>query len=174
MSEETQIKLWFEDDGERERYWRLRTDPAVSIMTGKGVYIARKYALPRIYGNEGVRSQDQLCEMTREFLVAGFTDLASDLGREPTDDERFMFRMGYQALTLEALDSHYRAARAGEKLGEGMALALAGIEACNEGLRLLGELKPPAPAPHLLSMPAARRPLRPADFGCLPQGPRTP
>jgi hypothetical protein len=185
VPKDIQLKLWFENDEERQRYWRLKKQPEMAVMAGKGAWMAETFPLPRIYGNNGVFSQDRLCEMTREFLEAGFTDIATELTREPTDDERFMFRMGYQALTLEALESHYRAARAGQKLGEGLALALDGNEACNEGLRLLGEVKPPV---HLLSVPTGRskhgrgerletlrsRPLRPEDFGCLPQGPRLP
>ncbi|MDP4022344.1 hypothetical protein Q8W71_06895 [Methylobacterium sp. NEAU 140] len=175
MSEIT-VQMRFADDGERQRYWRLREQPEMREAVGMGRWLAEKYALPRIYGNDGVRSPAQLGEMTKGFLEAGYVDAAAHHGRDLTDDEAFMIRMGYQAITLPALEGDMRTRQAGEKLGEGLALALAGLASCNEGLRLLGEPEIPSflAPPHLLSVPTppARRPLRPEDFGCLPAQPR--
>ena len=166
----------FADDRERERYWRLREQPEMREATGMGRWGAETYVLPRIYGNDGVLSSRQLGDMTKRFLEAIYVDAATHHGRELTVDEAFMLRMGFQAVTLDALESNERVRRAGEKLGEGLALALAGIEACNAGLALLGDVKPPgppvAPAPHALGL-NGKRPLRSEDFGALPLPPRS-
>ncbi len=174
MSKGPTIQLQFADDAERQRYWNLREQPGLHDVVSMGANLARDFLVPRIQDGRATYRAGELDRQIAGFLKAGSRDLAKQLGRKLTEDERFMLRKGYEAIALAAKEEHLRTLAGIEKLGEALSLAHAGLAACNEGLRLLGEVEQPAAPAHLLSVPPARRPLRPEDFGCLPRGARSP
>lgn len=174
MSDGPTIQLRFADDAERQRYWSLQEQPGLHDVVSMGANLARDFLVPRIQDGRATYRGGELDRQIAGFLKAGNRDLAKQLGRKLTEDERFMLRKGYEAIALAAKEEHLRTLAGVEKLGEALALTHAGLVACSEGLRLLGEVKPPAAPAHLLSVPPARRPLRPEDFGCLPPTPRSP
>ncbi|XYD07775.1 hypothetical protein R1A27_22220 [Methylobacterium sp. NMS12] len=98
--------------------------------------------------------------------------MCADAGKDNafTDDEAFLFCLGFKAVAVPARDAVLAlvdAAAAAEK-------ATVALNGATAALDRLTRLAAASPASHVLAVaPApARRPLRPEDFGCLPGPPR--
>ena len=139
------------DDDEAERYMRLRDVDLAGPLSWlrAGARAAHETVLPAItsggYGYTGREMERGI----RAVMRAGLKALD-----EESSDDRFLWRLGFEAVALQAKDDALMA------VGIGAGLALATVAAA---------------APHALAMPAppTRRPLRPEDFGALPSRPRT-
>lgn len=174
------MHMRFADDGERQRYAALRTDPVMQDATSFGAAVARQYVVPLIVNHAangmlvdlGTREIRSVEAVAAEFRDAGMVDYAVQLGRPMNDDERFMYGVGFTSFVADAKAQAQRTLAAAEKMGQAHALAEASRLVMNEARAMLDMPEvPPIPLPqapaHLLSI-GSRRPLRPEDCAALP------
>lgn len=140
---ETNVRLATPVD---ERRWaRLREDPVAMVFAQGGAKAAHEVFLPGLNaGHYGFTDADIRKSLERHILAATTRTKGSAEGAM-TSDERFMWRLGFEAVAVPAIEGAMAQARAG-------AVAIIGTAAV---------VLP-------LVRPAGRRRLRAEDFGSLP------
>lgn len=138
------------DATEAARYRELRHDPVLHSYLQAGAKDAHETFVPGLKaGHFGITERSMEAGVRRRLQAAFASPCRAGLSAL-TDDEQFMYRLGFEAVATPAKDEALAA------VGLGTALFLGAV--------IASAARPPLPT---------HRRLRPEDFGALPQGGRS-
>jgi len=152
------------DEAAAERFQRLRGDEMAYMYLGAGAKAAHEVFLPALYAGRFGKTEHQIDAAIRRGVRTLLDGMACN------DDERFMYRLGFEAVAVPAKEAALAAVGVAAALND----AAAALNDLNAALvHVSGSAAPTTSNVLAASSAPTRRPLRPEDFGCLP-GPSKP
>ncbi|MGE8127870.1 hypothetical protein ACQKQD_12915 [Methylobacterium sp. NPDC080182] len=134
----------------------------------QGAKMAVEGYIPSLRAGLYGKTEPRMRASLQRLLKVGYGSRHKDGATALDADQRFMLRLGFEAIALPAMEAALAAVGVAAAFND----AAAALDGLNAALVHLSRSAAPPTAPRVLAAgPApARRPLRPEDFGCLPIG----